>query len=130
MNVPAEAARLPGGATYTTTGTSETRMRLTISRMAVSSPPGVSSTITTASRFSRSARSMAWEITCAEMGWIAPSTVITSTTGLSFAEMVAFGVRAGRRGLAAVSVRSATPATNNPTVYREGFIARSGETWL
>ena len=64
-------------------------------------------------------------------------TVLPGITGLaqvrarskcSFAEMVAFGVRAGRRGLAAVRVRSATPATNNPTVYREGFIARSGET--
>jgi uncharacterized membrane protein len=42
MIAPAEAARAPEGVTYITTGMSATRNALTISRMEVSSPPGVS----------------------------------------------------------------------------------------
>src|SRR6266550_3695492 len=107
MNVPAEAARLPAGATKTTTGTSETRIRLMMSRIEASSPPGVSSRITSASRLSRSAFPMACTMTCAEMGWIAPSTVSTSMTGLSAAGAMVVPYFAPRRSTAA-QARSAT----------------------
>ena len=42
IRTPAEAARAPLGATYTMTGTGEFRMDCTMSRIAVSRPPGVS----------------------------------------------------------------------------------------
>ena len=43
MKVPAEAARAPLGETYTTTGMSALSRALTINRVEVTSPPGVSS---------------------------------------------------------------------------------------
>ncbi len=45
--MPALAARAPSGATKVATGTGEARMSLMIERIEVSSPPGVSSSITT-----------------------------------------------------------------------------------
>ena len=48
MKNPAEAARLPEGATYTMTGTSDSSMAVTMTRVEVSSPPGVPSSINTA----------------------------------------------------------------------------------
>ena len=46
-NVPALAARAPLGDTYVTTGTSEASIACTMSRIDVSSPPGVSIVTTT-----------------------------------------------------------------------------------
>ena len=48
IQTPAEAARAPFGETYTITGTGETSSSCTIFRIELSSPPGVSSTITAA----------------------------------------------------------------------------------
>jgi len=48
MNVPAEAAQAPRGDTYTTTGSSAFRIAVTMSLVDVTSPPGVSSSITRA----------------------------------------------------------------------------------
>ena len=48
MTAPAESALEPGGATYTTTGTSAPRNRLTMPRIDDASPPGVSRTSTIA----------------------------------------------------------------------------------
>ena len=42
MKVPAEAARAPPGATKTATGTGEANISLTMSRVLLTSPPGVS----------------------------------------------------------------------------------------
>src|SRR5574341_485970 len=57
MNNPAEAASAPGGPTYTITGTSLVRIAWMMSSVTLTLPPGVSSTITTASALSRSASS-------------------------------------------------------------------------
>ena len=46
MNVPAEAARAPPGATYTATGTLAPNIAFTISRVLVTRPPGVSRRMT------------------------------------------------------------------------------------
>ena len=59
MKTPAEAARAPVGATYTTTGTSAFMMLCTIERIERSRPPGVSSRTTSASARTARARSMA-----------------------------------------------------------------------
>ena len=48
ITAPAESALDPGGATYTTTGTSAARKRFTMPRIEDASPPGVSSTSTIA----------------------------------------------------------------------------------
>ena len=48
MTAPAESALDPGGATYTTTGTSAARKRFTMPRIEDASPPGVSRTSTIA----------------------------------------------------------------------------------
>ena len=48
MNMPADAALAPDGATYTITGTGAARIALTILSAELSSPPGVSSSITNA----------------------------------------------------------------------------------
>ena len=48
MNTPAEAAWPPEGVTHTITGTGATNSRDTMSRMLLSSPPGVSSSTTSA----------------------------------------------------------------------------------
>ncbi len=58
MRTPADAARAPDGETYTATGTLVLRIACTIWRIAVSSPPGVSSSTTRSAAFSSSARSM------------------------------------------------------------------------
>ncbi len=58
INTPAEAALAPPGDTYTITGTSLAVILLTIDLMEVSSPPGVSSSMTRASAFSFSASSI------------------------------------------------------------------------
>ena len=80
MKTPAEAARAPVGATYTTTGTSELRISCTIDRMERSSPPGVSSWMTRATACSLRARSSALVTMRTVTGLITPSTV-TSATG-------------------------------------------------
>jgi len=74
MKKPADAARAPGGFTKTTTGTGEVAMAVVMSRVVSTSPPGVSSSITTSeaprSAASRRARSM----NCCDAGWIVSST--------------------------------------------------------
>src|SRR5216110_3527085 len=62
MYVPALAARAPLGPTKTATGTREARIALMISRIEVSSPPGVSICSTTSCAPSRSAREPARHI--------------------------------------------------------------------
>jgi hypothetical protein len=57
MNVPALAARAPSGATKTTTGRGAEKMSPTMSRMASTSPPGVSRRMITTSAFSASSES-------------------------------------------------------------------------
>jgi hypothetical protein len=47
-NTPADAARAPPGITQVMTGTGEASRRLTMSRMLVSRPPGVSTSTTSA----------------------------------------------------------------------------------
>jgi hypothetical protein len=47
-NTPADAARAPPGVTQVRIGTREASMRFTMSRMLLSSPPGVSISITSA----------------------------------------------------------------------------------
>ena len=58
MNVPAEAARAPAGETKTITGRLEAFIDLMIWRIELSSPPVVSSSMTTATARSVSAREM------------------------------------------------------------------------
>ena len=61
ITAPAESALDPEGATYTTTGTFAASIDFTISRIDEPSPPGVSSSTTTASKPSRSPRaSSSW----------------------------------------------------------------------
>ncbi len=80
MKNPADAARAPAGATYTTTGTVHPVMAVVISRVASSSPPGVSSSITAkvASRAWASSRTRSMKFW--EAGWMVSSTrkLITS----------------------------------------------------
>ena len=76
MNAPAEAAREPGGETYTTTGTSALKMRLTIRRMATSRPPGVSISTTRQAALSASADPTARSKNSAVIGTMGPSMCI------------------------------------------------------
>src|SRR4029453_17775794 len=62
MNVPADAARAPLGATYTATGTLAASRRWTILRVASYMPPGVSSWMTKSAARSCSAWLTAWAI--------------------------------------------------------------------
>jgi len=62
MNVPADAARAPLGATYTATGTSAASRCWTILRVASYAPPGVSSWMTKRATCSCSAWLTAWAI--------------------------------------------------------------------
>ena len=81
MKTPAEAARAPVGATYTTTGTSALRIRCAMLRIDFSSPPGVSRRMTRARAPSARARSMADSTSRTVTGLITPSMVRTSTRG-------------------------------------------------
>ena len=81
--VPAEAALAPAGATYTATGTSDSRMLSTISRVESSNPPGVSNWITTSDAPSLPALSMPRAIWSAVSGSTIPSISMTSTFGPS-----------------------------------------------
>ena len=65
---PAEAARVPLGPTYTTTGVSASMMLVLMSRVESTRPPGVRSTSTTSSASSSSARLIAWAMNSAETG--------------------------------------------------------------
>ncbi len=62
MKVPALAARLPAGATHTITGIGASSSAWTMSRVASSEPPGVSSSMTTAGAPSAAARRCRREI--------------------------------------------------------------------
>ena len=79
MNTPADAALLPLGETKTITGTSLPIISFTIFLMEVSSPPGVSSSITRASTFFSFAFLILFPINSDETGLITPLTVITIT---------------------------------------------------
>jgi hypothetical protein len=79
MKTPAEAARAPVGATYTTMGTAAPSWRWTIARIERSSPPGVSSWMTSAWLPSVSARSMAVPTRRRVIGVITPSMVNSET---------------------------------------------------
>src|SRR6267142_502087 len=81
MKVPALAARAPPGATKLATGTGEARMSLMISRIEVSSPPGVSMRSTTSCALSFAARCSARRTKSALAGPIAPSRGTTITRG-------------------------------------------------
>jgi hypothetical protein len=81
MNRPAEAARLPDGATYTTTGTALSRIFFVTSLVESASPPGVSSTMMTHSAWRCSARSMVRTRKRAVIGlMMSLSSVATSTS--------------------------------------------------
>src|SRR5215467_5624212 len=80
INVPAEAARAPLGATYTTVGTLALSRALTISRVESTSPPGVSSWKITATAFVSSARRMLSVIYSTTTGLMTPSTWCTLIT--------------------------------------------------
>src|SRR4029453_4156381 len=70
MNVPADAARAPFGATYTATGTLAASSCWTILRVASYAPPGVSSWMTKRASCSCSAWPTAWAINPCVTGWI------------------------------------------------------------
>src|SRR6266567_3928659 len=81
MYVPALAARAPLGPTNTATGTREARIALMITRIDVSSPPGVSICSTTSCAPSLSARSSPRVTNSAVAGPIAPVNGSTITVG-------------------------------------------------
>jgi hypothetical protein len=81
MRAPAEAARAPAGATWTTTGTLAPRKVWMMSRIEASSPPGVSSSIRKTWWASSSASATPSRMWSAITGVIAPSTWVTSTVG-------------------------------------------------
>src|SRR4051812_22880604 len=78
---PAEAARLPAGPTYTTTGVFAEMIALLMSRVASSSPPGVCSVKTMSAAPSASAFAIADRMNSDATGWMMPSTVAVSTMG-------------------------------------------------
>ncbi|GBD28405.1 hypothetical protein HRbin31_00421 [bacterium HR31] len=80
-NTPAEAARAPGGATYTITGTGEPRIALVMSSVDFNRPPGVSSSTTRATAPAAWASRIPRLMYMAEAGEITPSTRIRYTTG-------------------------------------------------
>jgi hypothetical protein len=84
-NTPAEAARAPPGVTQVITGTVAANSALTMSRMLVSSPPGVSTSSTSARYPPRSARSTACRSARALTGDTGPSSRVTSTRSLDAA---------------------------------------------
>ena len=79
MKVPADAARAPAGPTNTATGTSESRIPSTISRVDSSRPPGVSSWMTTSDAPLPRASSIPRAMRSAVRGSILPSISTTST---------------------------------------------------
>ncbi|OLD75578.1 MAG: hypothetical protein AUG87_12505 [Candidatus Rokubacteria bacterium 13_1_20CM_4_70_14] len=102
MKTPAEAARAPVGATKMMTGTSAPNIRWTIARMDRSSPPGVSSWMTSAWARSLCARSSASPTRRSVTGLITPSMSIFATGA---------GAATARPGpSSAASATSASPA--------------------
>ena len=81
MKVPAEAALAPDGATYTITGNGAARIALTIFSAEFSSPPGVSSSITSALAPPAFADASESSMKDATAGLIEPSILISSTHG-------------------------------------------------
>jgi hypothetical protein len=100
--VPADAARAPLGATYTITGTGDAIISLMMSRVDETSPPGVSSRITSAAAFS----CLAFWIACAIWRVVAtPMTPFTSVTKTRLEDCALAG-----RATAAAMHRRAKPA--------------------
>src|SRR5262245_725986 len=81
MNTPAEPAPAPLGATYTITGTGAPRISLTIVRVELSKPPGVSSWIINARAPFDFARPRLSRIKSSTAGLILPSITMRSTWG-------------------------------------------------
>src|SRR5215467_14474269 len=79
MNTPADPAPAPLGATYTITGTGEPSISLTMVRVELSNPPGVSSWIMRARAPLALARAMLSRIKSSTAGLIPPSMEIQST---------------------------------------------------
>src|SRR5437870_8891343 len=77
---PAEAARAPDGATYTTTGAREVIMRETIARVESTRPPGVRRMNRTTEAPVVSAWSIAVVRNSDAIGWMMPSYSATSAT--------------------------------------------------
>src|SRR2546425_2044120 len=123
MKTPAEAARAPVGATYTMTGTSALNMRWTIARIERSSPPGVSSWMTSAWARSAWARSMAMPTRRSVTGLITPSMSIVATgAGAADATLAS----ASNATASSVAPRLEAGATEGgPRPARPGFIVAS-----
>ncbi len=83
MMKPADAARAPEGATYTTIGVLAEIIFATMSRVESTSPPGVRSVNTTRAAFSASARSIVSIMYSADTGWMMLSTSAAYTTARS-----------------------------------------------
>src|SRR6185436_18374595 len=81
MNTPAEPAPAPLGATYTITGTGVPRSSLTIVRVELSRPPGVSSCMIKARAPLALARPILSRIKSSTAGLMLPSMVMRSTWG-------------------------------------------------
>src|SRR5918999_449956 len=107
MRAPAEAARAPDGATWTTTGTFAPRKDWIMSRMEASSPPGVSSSIRNAWWASSCARASPSRMWSAITGVITPSTSVTSTV-----------VAWARVPVAEAASQSATGKRSRPSAVR------------
>src|SRR2546422_467132 len=138
MKTPAEAARAPVGATNTMTGNSAFIMRWTIARIARSSPPGVSSWMTSAWARSAWARSIARPTSRSVTGLITPSISIVATgAGAAHASPVnpmivasatrpartAGGLRKARPGLIVASATRPARTAGGLRKARPGFIA-------
>ncbi len=80
MKKPAEAARAPPGVTKTTTGTEDVVIALVMSRVVSTSPPGVSSSMTTSDASRSAASSKTLSMNCCEAGWMVSSTRIRTTS--------------------------------------------------
>ena len=110
-NVPALAARAPLGDTYVMTGTSDARIACTMSRMAVSRPPGVSMVTTTsdasvsaASRSLRTKKSLV-------AGPIGPETGSRTPLGPEGDEAPASSIQPAASSAAAAQARCVTKRT-------------------
>ena len=71
---PADAARVPLGPTYTTTGVSALMMLVLMERVESTRPPGVRSVSTTSTASSASARAIVCSMNSADTGWMSAST--------------------------------------------------------
>ncbi len=124
--MPALAARAPLGATKAATGTGEARIALMISRIDVSSPPGVSICSTTSCAPSRSARVSPRVTKSAVAGPMAPTKGRTSTgAALALAAAMASNTQATIRFT--IFTRTASRNQVWVTIIAENALARGPE---